>query len=191
MKKIFYLIAAVGITWGVVSCDNEPKNPGDFKLKAELSLGDIISNTTGEVYQVKEQRAYDTVFQNFATVKDTVFDASGAVERIKDDTIWYYSKHHTRMHVMEPIYFATVADTFHLDLQTNAKWMCPSPEPTGSTKVLWVDNKESITGGGDGTITFGFGRNRNFSRSAIVNIYTSDSTVWYQIPITQYGESDK
>lgn len=191
MKKIFYLFAAIGITWGIVSCDNEPKNPGDFNLKSELTLSDIVSNLTGDSYKLQESRVYDTVFQNFAIRKDTVFDVSGAIESIKNDTIWYNSKHLTRMHVMEPIILPSVADTFHIELQTNAKWMCPPPSAVAPTKILWVDNSSSLTGGGDGVLNFGFGRNRNYTRYAMMNIYSSDSTVWYKIPINQYGEQDE
>lgn len=191
MKKIFYFVTAIGLTWGAVSCDNEPKNPGDFNLKAELTIGNIISDVTGDVYALQVARTYDTVFKNFAVVKDTVFDASGVVESIKNDTVWFDSKHRTKMHEMEAVYMQSAADTLHIDLLTNAKWMCPTPGVAGNTKVLWVDNKSSLTGGGDGTLSFGFGRNRNFTRYAIMNIYTSDSTVWYKIPLNQYGEQDQ
>lgn len=186
MKKIFYFIAAIGITWGIVSCDNEPKNPGDFNKKAELSIGDIVSTVTGEVYSLKEVRAFDTIFTLYETVWDTIWGPTGEFQERVQDTIWYKSKHHTRYHEMAPIILPAYADTFEIQLTTNARWLCPPPEAT----VVWVYNEGSQNGGGDGTLTFRIGRNRNFNRTTYSDmmIYTSDSTVWYKIPLGQYGE---
>ena len=77
MKKIFYLIAAVGITWGIVSCDNEPKNPGDYSVKAELSLGDVVSKVDGKVYALQVAKSVDSVFTSKVTAYDTIWDENG------------------------------------------------------------------------------------------------------------------
>lgn len=188
MKKIFYLLAAIGVTWGIVSCDSEPKNPGDFSIKSTMEVGSIMSLVNGQTYNLKVMRDFDTIFKNGVQVWDTVFDANGEFVSRTADTIWVPAKHNTRYVEMEPVVFEAQADTFSLNLSTNAKWESPSP----ISSVPWIYNESTTAGGGDGTIIFRIARNRNFKRSTYtpMYIYTSDSTVFYKIPFGQKGEKD-
>lgn len=190
MKKIFYLIAAGVLAHFIVACDNEPKNPGDFGVKAELSLGDITSTVTGDVYKLSVSRKIDTIFRTAVTRWDTIFDEKGEFVSRTQDTIWVPAKFTTNFYEMEPIVLPEYADTFNLPLKTNAKWLSPTPE---IVNVQWLYNEATTGGGGDGHITFRIARNRNYKRTTYTDMYvfTSDSTVMYKIPFTQKGEKDE
>lgn len=182
---------AAGVFIGAVaSCDNEPKNPGDFSVKSELSVMEIISTTTGEVYNFKTSRSIDTVFKTGVQVWDTIYDSNGEYLDRTADTIWVPAKFTTKWIEIEPIILPSFADTFNISLATNAKWY--SPEPT-TTTAPWLYNVATTQGGGDGVVTIRSVRNRNFVRKTYTNvmIYTSDSTIMYNIPFGQKGEQDK
>ena len=189
MKKIFYLIAAIGITWGVVSCDNEPKNPGDFNVKANLTFSDLVSTTTGETYKFNVARSIDSIYKYKVALYDSIFDENGKfVQRQVKDSVYIPASFTTKFIEMEPVILPSYADTFYLELQTNARWIATEPDGT-----LWLYNESTTTGGGDGFISLRSARNRNGTRKNYSNmyVYTSDSTVMYKIPFGQIGERDE
>lgn len=191
MKKIYYLIAGLIVAWGIVSCDNEPKNPGDFTVKSTMSIIDIVSQTSGDVYNLSVAKSVDTVFRKGTQVWDTIWDANGEFVDRKPDTVWNYSNFTTQFIEMQPVILPAKADTFNINISTNAKWNAPTPV---TNDLPWIYNDAAISGGGDGTVVFRTTRNRNFSRLEsdymTMYIYTSDSTVFYKIPFGQYGEQD-
>lgn len=190
MRKILYCITAFVCIWLVAGCDNEPKNPGDFSVKATLDVNQFVSLTTGEVYTLQTAREFDTVFKNGVQVWDTVWDSNGEFVSRTADTVWLANKYVTRFHEMKPVILPASADTFSMQLTTNAKWLSPNPE---IVVMPWIYNEATAAGGGDGTIIFRVARNRNYQRTEYtpMYIYTSDSTVFYKIPFGQYGEKDE
>lgn len=186
MKKIFYLIAAVGITWTVVSCDNEPKNPGDFNQQSELALGDVVSQIDGKVYQLQVARSIDSIFGTNITVYDTIWDDNGDyVDRTSTD-VWIPAKFTTRYVEFEPITVSAYPDTFAINITSNAKWLSPTPvKPRGGSQFYSI----TAGGGGNSTMVFRSELNENATRkvAAQLNIYTQDSTVYYKVNLLQEG----
>lgn len=185
MKKIFYLIAAVGITWGIVSCDNEPKNPGDYSVKAELSLGDVVSKVDGKVYALQVAKSVDSVFTSKVTAYDTIWDENGNfVSREARDVI-IPSKFTTKYIEYEPIMVSAQADTFDIHVSSNAKWFISTASYRGSSTFYNI----SSGGGGNGSLSFRSTINRNATRkvAADLNVYTSDSTVYHKVTLLQEG----
>ena len=187
MKKILLLFAAAGLLLtSTASCDSEPKNPGDFSVKAELSLSDIMSLSTQETYPLNIVAEYDSIYQRKVAFKDTVFDSDGGIVEIKNDTLIVPSKTPARIHRAEPIYLPSYADTFRIDITSNAQWNAPAP----TSLANWYNAMENTTGGGDSYMTFRSIRNRSTMRAtpAYLRVYTSDSAVMYIIPLYQMGE---
>lgn len=188
MRKLLFFLTVAALASGVVSCDNEPKNPGDFTVKSTLNVDMIKSMTTGETYNLSVARSFDTIFKTPVQVWDTIYDANGEFLERNADTIWVPSKFTTRYIETQPVVLPSVADTFSMDLTTNAKWLSPNPT---IVDLPWIYNESTTGGGGDGTIIFRVARNRNFARSLTpMLIYTSDSTVFYKIPFGQTGEKE-
>lgn len=190
MRKILYCIAAFASIWVATGCDNEPKNPGDFSVKSNLELNQFVSLTTGEIYTLQTARSFDTIFKTGVQVWDTVWDSNGEFVSRTADTVWLSAPFTTRYYEMQPVVLPAVADTFTMQLTTNAKWLSPNPE---IVVMPWIYNETSTAGGGDGTITFRVARNRNYLRNEYtpMYVYTSDSTVFYKIPFGQHGEKDE
>lgn len=182
MKKLFYLLVLATVVGVTAGCDNEPKNPGDYSVKSELSLGDVVSLVTGDTYPVRIVRETDTIYQHEYTRTDSVTGVT--------DTLYYGSKFTARFYEAEPIWLGSAADTFRLELKTNAKWSAPTPIP--STGAQWFYIESGNQGGGDSEIVFRVPRNRNASRAttSYLEVFTSDSTVMYRLPFRQYGERD-
>ena len=186
MKKIFYFLAAVGITWGVVSCDNEPKNPGDFSIKPELSVSDMVSQTTGTAYPLNVSKTIDSIFGSNITVYDTIWDDNGDYVDRTSSNVWVPSKFTTHYVEFEPITVSAMPDTFAIKITTNAKWNAPQPsKPRGGSQFYTI----TTSGGGNGSLIFRSEINENATRkvAAELNIYTSDSTVYYKVPLLQEG----
>lgn len=189
MKKTLLIIAAACAMTGIVaSCDSEPKNPGDFTVKAELSLSDIMSLTTQETFPLKVVREFDSIYQRKIGFKDTIFDTDGEILEIKNDTVIVPSSYRARIYQAEPIYLPAAADTFQIDVTSNARWNAPAPTSPNN----WYNAMENTTGGGDSYMTFRSIRNRTTARTTPANlkVYTSDSMVMYIIPLYQRGERD-
>lgn len=193
MKKILLLFAAAGLLLtGITSCDSEPKNPGDFSIKAELSLSDIISLSSEDekqlTFPINIVSEYDSIYQRKVGFKDTIFDEAGEIVEIKNDTVIIPSDYTARIHRAAPVVLPSYADTFRIDVTSNARWNAPAPTTTGN----WYNAMENTTGGGDSYTTFRTIRNRTSMRAtpAMLRVYTSDSMVMYIIPLYQSGERD-
>lgn len=187
MKKIFYLIAAVGLTWTVVSCDNEPKNPGDYSIASEMSLSDIVSQVDGKVYALQVARSVDSVFGTNVTVWDTIWDDNGEFLERSSRVVWVPAKFTTKYVEYEPVFLPIPADTFAINIYSNAKWTSPQPtRPRGGVQFYNL----TTGGGGDGTLLFRSDYNEfyNTTAPAALNIYSSDSTVYHKVLLHQYGE---
>ena len=79
MKKFLYF-AVVGIfLCGIVACEKEFENPGDFSVKATLSFNpaSALSKVDGITYEFKVLSEKDTAFVSSYTLNDTTFDANG------------------------------------------------------------------------------------------------------------------
>ena len=79
MKKILYF-AFIGICLcGIVACEKEFENPGDFSLKATLGFNpaSALSKVDGITYEFKVLSEKDTAFESSYTLNDTTFDANG------------------------------------------------------------------------------------------------------------------
>lgn len=188
MKKILYLIAALGITWGVVSCDNEPKNPGDFSVKSTMSLGNMVSLSTGEVYALKVAKTVDSIFTSKVTAYDTIWDENGEFLKREAKEVIVPAKFTTTYVEYEPVVLPIAADTLAIDITTNARW--ESPQPTRPRGGVQFYNDATTSGGGDGTIVIRSDYNEfyNTTAAASLNIYTSDSTVYHKVLLHQTGE---
>ncbi|MCH5241366.1 MAG: hypothetical protein J1F67_02935 [Muribaculaceae bacterium] len=185
MKKIFYLIAAVGITWGIVSCDNEPKNPGDYSVKSELSIGDVVSQVNGQVYALQVAKSIDSVFTNKVTAYDTIWDENGNFVSREGREVIIPSKFTTKYVEYEPIMVPAEADTFEIHVTSNAKWFLSTASYRGSSTFYNINSG----GGGNGTLLFRSAINRNGTRkvAADLNVYTSDSTIYHKVTLLQEG----
>ena len=214
MKKLLLFLAA-GMVLTVLSCEDEAENPGDFNLKSELSMDPMmVTSIGGQSYALEEEAAYDTVYTSSYEKKDTTFrvDASGKYildekgKKIPEigsdgniitrtDTIVFQTGKRGKFHKMKLIQLESKADTFTIHIKSNALWRAPQYAPT---KAQWFFNYNlrtggnSLTGGGDGYFYFRTLRNKNKTRVEPVPqyIYTSDSTVMYQLNFGQAGERD-
>ena len=186
MKKILLTLAAtVALLCTTASCENEPKNPGDFTVKPYIELSDIRSITTGETFPIIVARDFDTIFQYQVILKDTVRDSNGAIVEIKNDTTYLPASFTTRFVEAEPIYLPYKPDTFRIDIVTNARWNAPAP----TSPMNWYNAVGATTGGGDGYMTFRSNTNYYPTRTTPANLrfYSNDSTFMYQVPLYQYG----
>lgn len=185
MKKIFYLIAALGLSWGVVSCDNEPKNPGDHSVVADVTFGNFVSVVSGETFPIEYAKVFDTIFQYEVPRYDSIFNEDGEFERRQlRDTIIVPATFKTRWYEAKPLEFSNVADTVEIPVFSNARWKCLTTDltqewPTVEGPAQW--------GNGDGSFKLNLGTNRwKFNVKGTLVIHTSDSTLFYSIPIVQY-----
>lgn len=201
MKRLIYFIATLIALGAVMSCDNDPKNPGDFSKTCTLDItGPVVSLKTGKTYDLKVARETDTVYKYLYVLKDTVLDENGkpvigpdGQPIAEDDSVYIYSKIKARLVELEPLYLPGGADTFLIDIASNARWLAPAPAlPSDITPWIYNHNS-STTGGGDSQLMWRTTRNRNNTRTttAMQQIITSDSTIMYRIPIRQYGEKDQ
>ena len=187
MKKLFYFIAAGILAGSVVSCDNEPKNPGNFDIKAELKVVDFIADQTGVVYPVEIEQVIDSIFLDRVAVKDTTYDADGN-QVITTDSVTVKRNHITKFYVAKQIVLPPEADTYTINIESNAKWVAPAAVRQGGAN--YFQNDGVLAGGGDGNLNY-----HTLDATTVVNrpnpftlnVFTSDTTVWYRIPVTQLG----
>jgi hypothetical protein len=201
--------------FGVLSCEDEPENPGDFNLKSELSMDPMmVTSVGGQSYALEEEAVYDTLYTSSYEKRDTTFRVDGSGNYILDengkkipeigsdgniivsiDTIVFQTGKRGVFHKMKLVKLESKADTFTIHIKSNALWKAPQYAPT---KAQWFFNYNlrtggnSLTGGGDGYFYFRTLRNKNKTRVEPVPqyIYTSDSTVMYQLNFGQAGERD-
>ena len=187
MKKIFYLIAAGVFAWTAVSCDSEPKNPGDFSVKAELTVVEFISDDTGVVYPVKISERIDSVLISRVAVKDTTYDADGQ-QIITTDSVSVPRNHPTVFYMAEPVVLPPAADTYTIKIVSNAKWYAPAAIRQAGAN--WFQNDGVTAGGGNGSLNYHTLDNSNLANRPYpftLNVLTSDTTVWYRISVAQLG----
>lgn len=180
---------ATGLLLGgmITSCDNEPKNPGDYTVKSEISLGDIISQGDGKVYSLHVAKTIDSIFSSTVTVYDTIYDDNGEFLKREARDVVVPAKFTTRYVEYEPVFLPIPADTFAINIISNAKWTSPQPtRPRGGVQFYNL----TTGGGGDGTLIFRSDYNEfyNTTAPAALNIYSSDSTVYHKVLLHQYGE---
>lgn len=214
MKKLF-AFALAGITLTFLSCEDEAENPGDFNLKAELTMDPMLmTSTSGLTYTLEEEEVFDTVFTSTFEKIDTTFEvdangdfvigedgkkipvigSDGNIVTTKTPVTFETGKRGV-FHRMKLIKLESKADTFTIHIKSNAKWLAPQYAPT---KAQWFFNYNlrtdgnSLTGNGDGYFYFRTIRNKNKTRVEPVPqyIFTSDSTVMYQLNFGQAGERD-
>lgn len=204
MRKLLFIPLILGVISAfVVSCDDTGENPGDFSLKATLSIDPVVVSKTGTEYPLNVARVVDTTYRYFYTESDTTKDADGKPVIgddgkfiIKVDTIWYNSKITAKLTEYDLVELPAAEDTFTIKLVSNARWMAPVPSSGG--KPQWYFNYNiltgttSLSGGGDGNVYFHVSRNKNKRRPvvAVQDIMTSDSTVLARLNFVQKGERD-
>lgn len=203
MKKLLYSVAIALTLCGVYACNDDNDNPGDFNLKAELSLGQLEAiNGLGQVKSGVELPALevetemDSTYRHFYDIKDAegkvITDADGNPQKGYAD-----SKITGHIYKMKLCKIPAKADTFRLTIKSNARWEAKQPEigklKNGRPGAQWFFNYNSTSaGGGDSKVEFRVIRNRSKLRENIAYQYvvTSDSTVMYIIPFAQAGEKD-
>lgn len=203
MRKLFlYLIAVVGLSATLVACNDDNDNPGDFGMTCTLDVLPIQSlSHPDQVYDLNVKFERDTNYLYKAAVKDTVFGPDGQPQIGSDgkimvnvDTVYYRSKITARYVEFDTIFLPAKADTFHVEVRSNARWYAPTPDP--GTKAVWfrnfTGNGGSTTGGGDSFFEFNVSKNRAKRRPNLARqyVHTSDSTVMYMIPIQQTNAPD-
>lgn len=215
MKNLIYL-AAFGCVLCFFACEKEAENPGDFDLKAELAFDPMqVTSLHGQSYALEEEAVFDTAYTDTYIHIDTTFltdeygnyvldekgkkipmrDGNGEVISTKTPVTFRTGKKGV-FHKMKLVTLESKADTFTINIRSNAKWLAPQYAPE---KAQWFFNYNlrtggnSLMGGGDGEFYFRVLRNKNYSRKELVPqyIYTSDSTVMYQLNFGQAGEKDK
>jgi hypothetical protein len=197
MKKLFYFMPLALLSLGIASCEDEPKNPGDFDLEATLEIDNEAIASSGVSYALKVAREADTTYQHAYTVRDTMRNADGSYYindkggyEITSETKYYGTKT-AKLVEYETVTLASNADTVSIKLKSNARWTADVPDAGG--KAQWYYNYNSTTaGGGDGTFQFRTTRNRNSYRPVTMRqeFLTSDSTKIIIVPFRQKGEKD-
>ncbi len=138
MKKILYF-AFIGICLcGIVACEKEFENPGDFSLKATLGFNpaSALSKVDGITYEFKVLSEKDTAFESSYTLNDTTFDANGEPMIGPDgkivinyDTIYFKTGKVAHYYEMDTIILPSYADTFTVHITSNALWKAPQFKP--------------------------------------------------------------
>lgn len=201
MKRSFYIVAALLAAGMVISCEDTPKNPGDFNKPSTMSIdGPITSLVTGKTYDLKVARETDTVYKYLYVLQDTILDENGdpvigadGKPVAVDDSVYVYSKIKAKLIEMEPVYLPAEPDTFRLDINSNARWYAAAPNVASGYTTWYFNHNSSTSGGGDSELQFRTTLNRSTIRknAAFQYIITSDSTVMYRIPFFQYGRRDQ
>lgn len=215
MRKLLGFALMGIILSGILSCEDEATNPGDFNLKSELSLDPmLVTSTLGQQYALEVEAEYDTAFTSTYEKNDTTFEVDGNGNPIigsdgnkvpvigPDGKVVYTTTEvefktgkKAHFYKMKMVTLDSRADTFTIHIKSNAMWRAPQYAPK---KAQWFFNYNlrtggtSLQGGGDGYFYFRTLRNKNKKRVEPVpqNIYTSDSTVMYQLNFSQAGERD-
>ena len=199
----------------ILSCEDEAVNPGDFNLKAELTMDPMtVVSTGGQSYTIEEEAVYDTLYTSSYEKVDTTFQVDANGNYVLDDNgkkipvigddgkmvtstsiITFKTGKKGVFHRMKLIKLESTADTFTIHIKSNALWKAPQYAPT---KAQWFFNYNlrtggnSLMGGGNGYFYFRTLRNKNKTRVENVPqyIFTSDSTIMYQLNFGQAGERD-
>lgn len=204
MKKLPLVIGVLAATASLWSCEDTPENPGDFNLKAEITMGSSFTaiSDPSRIYPLKEADRRDTVYKYKHELVDTVFEYSPDG---KDSTYVYgpdgkplvnkrdtfvLSKKTATLIEYEPVIVETFADTIVAEIYSNARWTAKQPDPVGAQ---WLYNyNSSQSGGGDSKLGLRSARSRSKNQRGPVYqyIFTSDSMTCIVIPFYQKGTSD-
>lgn len=215
MKKLIYFVS-LGLVLCFFACDKEAENPGDFDLKAELSFDPmVVTSLHGQSYVLEEEAVFDTAYTDTYEKIDTTFETDANGNFVLDEKgkkipviggdgkvittstpVTFRTGKKGVFHKMKLITLESKADTFTIHIKSNAKWLAPQYAPE---KAQWFFNYNlrtggnTLMGGGDGDFNFRTIRNKNYAKKELVPqyIYTSDSTVMYQLNFGQSGEKDK
>ena len=215
MRKLLGFALMGILLTGTLSCEDEATNPGDFNMKSELSLDPmLVTSILGQQYALEVEAEYDTAFTSTYEKNDTTFEVDGSGNPIigsdgkkvpvigPDGKVVYTTREvefktgkTAHFYKMKMVKLDSRADTFTIHIKSNAMWRAPQYAPK---KAQWFFNYNlrtggtSLQGGGDGYFYFRTLRNKNKTRVEPVpqNIYTSDSTVMYQLNFSQAGERD-
>ncbi|MBO4907131.1 MAG: hypothetical protein J5486_08900 [Bacteroidaceae bacterium] len=210
MRKLLG-IALVGVMFSMQACDDEDS----LIVLPELTFDPmLVTSTGGQSYILEEEAVYDTAYTNTYEKRDTTFemnadgtfvlDADGKKVPvigsdgnyiIKVENITFLTGKTGVFHKMKLIKLESKADTFIIHIKSNAKWLAPQYSPK---KAQWFFNYNlrtdgnSLMGGGDSYFYFRTIRNKNKTRVEPVPqyIFTSDSSVMYQLNFGQAGERD-
>ncbi len=188
MRKLFYLILGLSVlSIGFVSCEDDPKNPGDYSIRGTLDVTNI-SSVIGEEYELVISREFDSTIMRYNLSYDTIIGDDGSQVTEVSDTLWYEDGT-CRYVKIEQINLSPDRDTLTLDIVSNARWSAPVPD---NSTPRWYA-LQSNSGGGDGSISIVISRNGSSSARSnlqVQYIYTSDSAVIYEIPFLQMGRTD-
>jgi len=210
MKKLLG-IALMGVMFSFLACE-EDDNPVFMPTLTFDPM--LVTSTGGQSYILEEEAVFDTAYTDTYEQKDTTFetnpDGSFVLDEkgkkipvigtdgnyiIKVDTITFLTGKTGVFHKMKLVKLESKADTFIIHIKSNARWYAPQYAPK---KAQWFFNYNlrtdgnSLMGGGDSYFYFRTIRNKNKTRVEPVPqyIYTSDSSVMYQLNFGQAGERD-
>jgi hypothetical protein len=168
----------------------------------------------GQSYTLEEEAVFDTLYTSTYEKVDTTFEVDADGNYVLDENgkkrpvigsdgnliltktpITFQTGKKGVFHRMKLITLDASADTFTIHIKSNSLWKAPQYAPS---KAQWFYNYNlrtggnSLTGGGDGYFYFRTLRNKNKTRVEPVPqyIFTSDSTVMYQLNFGQAGERD-
>lgn len=197
MKKLAYLVG-IGCLAGILySCDDEPKNPGDFSTASELNLDTkVVSFKEGVTFELRVASRRDTTYRYEYTINDTVFEylpngdstyviGSDGKPLVNKRDSFYYSLKTAELIEYEPIVLPSYSDTLTVGLFSNARWTAKQPQS------IWFNNYDGThAGGGDSKFSFSVARNRARMRTVVQEIFTADSMVCALLTVSQSGERD-
>lgn len=187
MRKLLYFIAAGVLVGAIASCDNEPKNPGDYSVKATLRVVEFVSDSTGQVFPIEIEEYIDSTLTSRVAVKDTTYDADGN-QVITTDSVDVLRNHQTAFYIAKTIALPPAPDTYTIKIESNAAWYAPAA--IRKSGANYFQNDGATAGGGDGMLNYHTLDARNVVDRPYpftMNIFTNDTTVWYRIYVTQLG----
>lgn len=191
MRKLLYCTLVGLSALAIASCEDNPKNPGDYSLQSELEMPQsIISLSKGTVYPLNVVRSTDTTYAYHHTLYDTLKDVSGdpilnaegKLQITERDTV-VMSKVTAKFVEYEPITLQSFEgleyDTLAIAIRSNANWYAP----INDASIGWYENLNATTkGGGDCDITFrSKGRAKTSKYVVKQEIHTLDSTKLYRM----------
>ena len=196
------------------ACDPDDAADEAF-ISPELTFDPMsVTSEGGQSYILEEEAVFDTLYTDTYEKKDTTFETNDDGSFVLDEhgkkvpvigtdgnlvitstPVTFRTGKKGVFHKMKLITLASKADTFTIHIKSNAKWLAPQYAPS---KVQWFFNYNlrtggnSLMGGGNGYFYFRTIRNKNYARKELVPqyIFTSDSTVMYQLNFGQSGEKD-
>ena len=192
MKNLLNLVLLSGFLFILFSCEkNGMENPGDFNLKAELSVVGI-STKSGLDFPVKVLRAIDTTYVRSYERPDTLKDADGnyilnssgeyQIEKVK---VYYEGRLTAKFFELEKITLDSHLDTVVIEVASNSMWKAPMPSSGG--RLAWFMTQR-MAGGGDAYIRAEVLLNKTGKPrkvDAVQYVFTSDSTIMYKLVFGQ------